>query len=66
MTVGTDVKNSYFAIKSAEASLQIFIEKTVNEESKAAFKQAEKLITDVKNDLYKQVLFISQEETQYK
>lgn len=66
MTVGSDVKNCYFAIKSAEASLQILSAKTTNKDSKTAFQQAEKLISEIKTDLHKQVLFISREETQYK
>lgn len=65
MTVGTDVKNSYFTIKSAEAALQMLKEKTINEESKLAFQQAEKLITVVKQDLHKQVLYLTREEPQY-
>lgn len=66
MTVGTDVKNCYFTIKSAEAALQMLKEKTINEESKLAFQQAEKLITVVKQDLHKQVLYLTREEPQYK
>lgn len=66
MTVGSNVKNCYFALKSAEASLRILQEKTVNEQSKVIFKQAEQSITEVKTDLHKQVLFLAREEPQYK
>lgn len=66
MTVGSDVKSCYFSIKSAEATLQLLKEKTTNEESKQAFQQAEELITAVRQDLHKQVLFLTREEPQYK
>jgi len=66
MTVGSNVKGCYFSVKSAEATLQMLEQKSVNKESKQAFHKAQQMLTDVKNDLNKQVQFLAQEEPQYK
>lgn len=65
MTVGSNVKSCYFAIKSAEATLAQLAVKSTNEPSKEAYKEAEQLISEVKADLKEQVLFLAREESQY-
>lgn len=65
MTVGANVKGCYFAVKSAEATLEQLSLKTTCEESKQAFLEAKQLLTEVKEDLKEQVLFLSREEPQY-
>lgn len=66
LTVGSDVKNCYFSIKSATATLQQLTQKTNDTETKETFLQAEQLLLEVKNDLKEQVLFLAREEPQYK
>lgn len=66
MTVGTNVKRCFFSIKSAEATLEQFILKTNIAETKQAYKQARQILTEVKTDLEKQVIFLAKEEQQYK
>ncbi|AVQ98867.1 DUF1657 domain-containing protein [Oceanobacillus sp. M65] len=65
MTVGSQVKTCFSSIKSVEASLQMLAEKTYEQNSYQAFKDAEAIITEVKNDLQKQVIMLSKEEPQY-
>jgi len=66
MTVGANVKGSYFTVKSAEASLEQLALKTNNSESEKAFTEARQILTDVKADLKKQIQFLAREEPQYK
>ncbi|HLR68055.1 DUF1657 domain-containing protein [Virgibacillus alimentarius] len=66
MTVGSHVKGCFSSIKSAEASLEILANKTQSIEAQQAFKQAEQLMTEIKDDLQKQVVFLTQEEPTYK
>ncbi len=66
MTVGANVKSCYFSIKSAEATLQMLVQKSVNSESQQAYKNAQIVLEEVKSDLYKQIQFLSLEEPQYK
>jgi len=66
MTVGSDVKSCFSSIKSAEATLNILANKTQSLETKQAFEQAQQLITQVKDDLQKQVIYLTQEEPTYK
>lgn len=66
MTVGSDVKSCFSSIKSAEATLRTLANKTQSLESKQAFEQAQELISQVKNDLQKQVIYLTQEEPTYK
>lgn len=66
MTVGSDVKSCYLAIKSAQASLQQLHEKSRSKEAKIAFDKATHLLSDVKDDLHTHVLFLAREEPQYK
>lgn len=66
MTVGSEVKSCFSSIKSAEASLNILANKTQTQEAKEVFAQAQRLISEVKDDLQKQVIYLSREEPQYK
>lgn len=65
MTVGSNVKSCYFAIKIAEATLAQLAVKSTNERSKEAYKEAEQLLSEVKADLKEQILFLAREESQY-
>ncbi|MEI3604888.1 DUF1657 domain-containing protein [Pseudogracilibacillus sp. SE30717A] len=66
MTVGANVKSSYFSIKSAEASLEQLAIKSNNKETKKALYDAQNLLSQVKEDLKKQIQFLAREEPQYK
>lgn len=66
MTVGSEVKSCYSSIKSAEATLNILANKTQDQQSKESFEQAQQLISEIKEDLQKQVMYLSREEPQYK
>ncbi|HLR41570.1 MAG TPA: DUF1657 domain-containing protein [Virgibacillus sp.] len=66
MTVGSDVKSCFSSIKSAEATLDILANKTQSLETKQVFEEAQQLITQVKDDLQKQVIYLTQEEPTYK
>jgi len=66
MTVGTNIKGTYYTIKSAEATLEQLAIKTNDDESKNAFLEAQQILREVKTDLKKQVQFLAREEPQYK
>lgn len=66
MTVGSEVKSCYASIKSAEATLNILANKTQDQQTKETFEQVQKLISEIKEDLQKQVMYLSREEPQYK
>ena len=66
MTVGTDVKSCYSSIKSVEATLEILANKTQEQQTRETFKHVQQLISEIKDDLQKQVLYLSREEPQYK
>lgn len=66
MTVGSQVKSCFSSIKSAEATLQQLANKTENQTSKAAFQEAATILSDVKKELEKQVIYLTIEEPQYK
>lgn len=65
MTVGANVKASYFTVKSAKASLEQLELKTNNPDSKQVFQEAKQILSEVTNDLKKQVQFLAREESQY-
>lgn len=65
MTVGSNVKGCYFAVKSAEATLEQLALRTSSPESKQAYIEAKEMLTEVKTDLKQQVLFLAREEPQY-
>lgn len=66
MTVGSSVKGCYFAIKSAQASFEQLALKTNVPEAKKAYEQAKHVLSEVESDLEKQVIFLANEEPQYK
>ncbi|GAA0613810.1 DUF1657 domain-containing protein [Virgibacillus siamensis] len=66
MTVGAQVKACYASIKSAEATLMSLKGKSSDPEAREALEGAEKMMVDIKADLKKQVIYLSQEEPQYK
>lgn len=65
MTVDSQVKNSYFTVKQAEATMKQLHLKTDDKEAKHAFQSAEQLLALVKNDLQEQLIFLAKEETEY-
>lgn len=66
MTVGSEVKSCYSSIKSIEATLNILANKTQDQQIKEIFGQTQQIISEVKDDLEKQVMYLSLEEPQYK
>lgn len=66
MTVGANVKSCYFTVKNAEATLELLALKTQSEETKKILYDAQHLLSEVKDDLKKQILFLAREEPQYK
>lgn len=66
MTVGSQVKSCFSSIKSAEATVHLLANKTQDEEAKRIFEQAQKVLTEIKEDLDQQVLYLIREEPQYK
>ncbi|MBM7598777.1 hypothetical protein JOC34_001134 [Virgibacillus halotolerans] len=66
MTVGSQVKSCFSTIKSAEASLSLLAKKTQQDQSRQAFTQSAQLISEIKEDLKKQVIQLAKEEPQYK
>ena len=66
MTVGTDVKNCYLTIKSAEASLQALSLSSTSEEHKQVYEQTRKQLEAIQQELHDQVLFLARVEPQYK
>ena len=66
MTVGSEVKSCYASVKSAEATLKILANKTQDQQTKETFEQVQKLISEIKEDLQKQVMYLAREEPQYK
>ncbi|AUJ26869.1 MULTISPECIES: hypothetical protein [Virgibacillus] len=66
MTIGAQVKGCYSAIKSVEASLQLLTAKTNEQEQQIKLTEAERIITEIKNELRHQVIQLSKEEPQYK
>lgn len=66
MTVGAQVKGCFSSIKSIEATLQLLLEKTNEEEQQKQFEQAKQIVAEVKKDLQQQVIKLTKEEPQYK
>lgn len=65
VTVDAQVKASYFTIKQAEATIKQLALKTNSIETKHAFHTAEQLLTLIKDDLQKQLVYLAKEETEY-
>ncbi|MFB4169530.1 DUF1657 domain-containing protein [Virgibacillus sp. JSM 102003] len=66
MTVGSQVKGCYSSVKSVEASLLTLESKTQDREARECFHEVQSIITEIKTDLEKQVIYLSQQEPQYK
>lgn len=66
MTVGSQVKSCFASIKNAEATLQLLANKTTDNQAKETFENTQHIISEIKNDLQKQIMYLSQEEPQYK
>lgn len=66
MTVGSQVKGCFSSIKSVEATLNILAAKTQDQQSKQVFDSTQRIISEVKEDLQKQVIKLSKAEPQYK
>jgi len=66
MTVGSQVKSCFSSIKNAEATIQLLASKTQQYEAHEKLKEAEKIMTSIKNDLQQQVIQLTKEEPQYK
>ncbi|SDQ65852.1 Protein of unknown function [Virgibacillus subterraneus] len=66
MTVGSQVKGCFSSIKSVEATLLSLENKTQNPEARECFHEVQSIISDIKTDLEKQVIYLSQQEPQYK
>lgn len=65
MTVDAQVKNCYFSIRQADATLQQLAIKTSSAEAKQAFQTALPLLSLVQQDLESQLIYIAKEEPQY-
>jgi hypothetical protein len=66
MTVGAQVKSCFSSIKSAEATIQLLASKTQAYEAHEKFKEAEKIMATIKEDMQQQVIQLTKEEPQYK
>lgn len=66
MTVGSKVKGCFSSIKSAEATLELLSKKSTDNEAVNVYQEAFHMLNEVKDDLEKQVIFITNEEPQYK
>lgn len=66
MTIGSQVKSCFSSLKSAEATLGLLANKTQDQETKRVYKEAKTIVDEVKNDLQKQVIYLTKEEPQYK
>ncbi|MUK90260.1 DUF1657 domain-containing protein [Ornithinibacillus sp. L9] len=66
MTVGSQVKSCFSSLKSIEASLETLALQSNEIEASEAFKKAQAIMKEIKQDLDQQVIFLSQEEPQYK
>ena len=65
MTVDSQVKNSYFTVQQAAATMKQLRLKTDDNGAKHAFQTAEQLLALVKNDLQEQLIFLAKEEPEY-
>lgn len=66
MTIGSQVKSCFSSLKSAEATLDILANKTQDSQTRITYEDTKTIIEEVKNDLQKQVIYLTQEEPQYK
>lgn len=66
MTVGSQVKTTFATIKNIEATLDILSNKTTDEQAKETYSNAAQIMTEIIEDLQKQVIYVTKEEPQYK
>ncbi|ASN05943.1 DUF1657 domain-containing protein [Virgibacillus necropolis] len=66
MTIGSQVKSCFSSLKSAEATLILLANKAQDQQTKQVYEEAKMIVDEVKNDLQKQVIYLDQEEPQYK
>lgn len=66
MTVGSEVRTCYATIKSIEAGLTTLAIQTNENETKQSLEKGKQLITEIKHDLDKQLIKLTNEEPQYK
>lgn len=66
MTVGSEVRTCYATIKSIEAGLTTLAIQTNENETKQTIEKGKQLITEIKQDLDKQLIKLTNEEPQYK
>lgn len=65
MTFGEKVKNCYVSLKGAQATLEILVNKTTNEEAKAVYTEVSNELSSVLMDLETQLVRISKQEAEY-
>lgn len=66
MTIGSQVKSCFSSIKSAEATISLLANKTQDQQTKQVYDEVNSIITEIKNDIQKQVIRLAREEPQYK
>ncbi|WP_404452406.1 DUF1657 domain-containing protein [Virgibacillus necropolis] len=66
MTIGSQVKSCFSSLKSAEATLSLLANKTQDQQAKEVYINTKTIVDEVKNDLQKQVIYLTKEEPQYK
>lgn len=66
VTVGSQVKSCFSSIKSAEATLALLSTKTKDSKAKENYTTAQQLLSDIKEDLQRQIMYLAREEPQYK
>lgn len=65
MTVGSDVKGCYYSIKHAQATLEDLALLPMKGEKHNQYKEAIRLLDEVRLGMHEQVLFLAREEPQY-
>ena len=65
MTVGSQVKTCYASIKNIEATLAILSNQTNELNARKAYRETERIVNEIKQDIEKQVLLLAREEPQY-
>lgn len=66
MTIGSQVKSCFSSIKSAEATISLLANKAQDKQSKQVYEETNTIITEIKDEMEKQVIRLTQEEPQYK
>ncbi|RLL45158.1 DUF1657 domain-containing protein [Oceanobacillus piezotolerans] len=65
MTVGSQVKGTFASVKNIEANLDLLANKVQEAEAQQAFSEVQQIITEIKQDLEKQIIYLSRQEPQY-